>query len=264
MALKDLEHKVNLEAEILGIPRRPPQVGPECLKGIEINRFAAELARVSVWVGEIQWMRANGFSAARDPILKPLGTIECRDALLNEDKSETKWPEADVIVGNPPFLGNKRMIDILGEQYVDQLRGAYEHSLGKGVDLVMYWFDKALRQIERGDAVRAGLVGTNSIRGGVNRETLKRIIDHGKIFEAWAAEPWVVEGAAVRVSLVCFGNKKHPVSQLDGKEVIEIFSDLTASVDLSKAARLQTNASVSFQGPVKVGSFDIQGDLARE
>ena len=55
------------------------------MKGIEINPFAAELARVSVWIGEIQWMREHGFDASRNPILKPLETIECRDALLNED-----------------------------------------------------------------------------------------------------------------------------------------------------------------------------------
>ena len=76
-ALKDLEHRVQIEAEAaLGFQRTFPEVGPANVKGIEISPYAAELARVSVWVGEIQWMRRNGFAEARNPILKPLDTIE--------------------------------------------------------------------------------------------------------------------------------------------------------------------------------------------
>src|SRR3546814_8449057 len=88
-----------------------PAVGPENVLGIELNPYAAELARVSVWIGEIQWMRRNGFEAAKNPILRPLDTIECRDAVLNADGTRAEWPEADAVVGNPPFLGNKKMID---------------------------------------------------------------------------------------------------------------------------------------------------------
>ena len=67
-ALKDIEHRANLDAEALGLPRGFPRVGPECVLGIELNPYAAELARVSVWIGEIQWMRRNGFDAAKKPI----------------------------------------------------------------------------------------------------------------------------------------------------------------------------------------------------
>ena len=106
-ALKDLEHRVQLEAEALGFQRAFPEVGPANVRGIEINPYAAELARVSVWVGEIQWMRRNGFAEARDPILKPLDTIECRDAILTPENTDPEWPAADVVIGNPPFLGGK-------------------------------------------------------------------------------------------------------------------------------------------------------------
>ena len=109
-ALKDLEHRVQLEAEALGFQRAFPEVGPANVKGIELNPYAAELAHVSVWIGEIQWMRRNGFAEARDPILKPLDTIECRDAILTADNAEPAWPAADVVVGNPPFLGGKLLI----------------------------------------------------------------------------------------------------------------------------------------------------------
>ena len=113
-SLKDLERRVQLDAEALGLPRAFPEIGPANVKGIEINPYAAELARVSVWIGEIQWMRRNGFSESRDPILKPLDTIECRDAILAPDGTEPEWPEADVVIGNPPFLGNRRMRRELG------------------------------------------------------------------------------------------------------------------------------------------------------
>ncbi len=114
-ALKDIEHRVQVEAETLGLPRGGSEIGPQAVLGIEINPYAAELARVSVWIGEIQWMRANGFTPSEKPILKPLDTIECRDALLTEVlESEgggwkvADWPIADVVVGNPPFLGDKK------------------------------------------------------------------------------------------------------------------------------------------------------------
>ena len=102
---------MQLEAEALGIQRAFPEIGPANVKGIEINPYAAELARVSVWIGEIQWMRRNGFGEARDPILTPLDTIECRDAILTPDDTEQEWPAADVVIGNPPFLGGKQAAD---------------------------------------------------------------------------------------------------------------------------------------------------------
>jgi type II restriction/modification system DNA methylase subunit YeeA len=103
LALKDLEHRVGIEAEAMGVQREFPQIGPEAVLGIELNLYAAELARVSVWIGEIQWMRRNGFGINRNPILKPLDNIECRDAVLTAEGLPALWPKADAIVGNPPF-----------------------------------------------------------------------------------------------------------------------------------------------------------------
>ena len=120
------------------------------MKGIEINAYAAELARVSVWIGEIQWMRRNGFNEARDPILKPLETIECRDAILAPDGTEPNWPAVDVVIGNPPFLGGKLLIGELGEDYISRIFAAYERRVPREADLVCYWFVKAGQQIDRG------------------------------------------------------------------------------------------------------------------
>ena len=109
-----------MEAEALGLEREFPTIGPANVKGIEINPYAAELARVSVWIGEIQWMRRNGFNESRDPILKPLDTIECRDAILTPEGREPDWPKADVVIGNPPFLGVQRIRSVLGDAYVGE------------------------------------------------------------------------------------------------------------------------------------------------
>lgn len=104
MELKNIEHRISIEGELLGFPPTLPSIGPEALFGIEINPYAAELARVSVWIGEIQWMRRNGFGFARNPILKSLSNIECRNAIINQDGTAASWPPANVIVGNPPYL----------------------------------------------------------------------------------------------------------------------------------------------------------------
>ena len=271
-ALKDLEHRVQFEAEALGFQRAFPEVGPGNVQGIEINPYAAELARVSVWIGEIQWMRRNGFSEARHPILKPLDTIECRDAILTPADAEPDWPEADVVIGNPPFLGGKLLITHLGEEYVSRMFATYAGRVPAEADLVCYWFGKAGRQIASGKAARAGLVATNSIRGGANRRALQAATKTRRIFEAWSDEPWVIDGAAVRVSLVCFSradDESVSGARLDGQPVDEIHTDLTArrggaGVDLTSVRRLPENAGVAFMGDTKGGPFDVTGDLARE
>ncbi len=290
--LKDLEHRVNLEAETLGLHRELGiGVSPANVVGIELNPYAAELARVTVWIGEIQWMLAHGYAYRRDPILQKLDHIECRDAVLNYATptpttfwcSEPEWPTVDAIVGNPPFLGDKKMIGELGADYTDTLRTCYEGRVPGAADLVTYWFEKARAHIEQGKAKIAGLVGTNSIRGGASRKVLERIVESGSIFEAWSDEEWINEGAAVRVSLVCFCSAgglacmhadrraitrvagEAACATLDGQPVAAIHADLTAGggLDLTQAKPLKENAGVAFIGIQKTGPFDLPGELAR-
>ena len=266
-ALKDLEHRIQLEAEALGLQRAFPAVGPANVRGIEVNAYAAELARVSVWIGEIQWMRRNGFAESRDPILKPLDTIECRDAILTPEGDEPEWPAADAVIGNPPFLGGKRLNAGLGEEYVSRIFSLYRGRVPAEADLVCYWFAKAGAQVAAGNARRVGLVATNSIRGGANRRALIGAIEDRPIFEAWSDEPWVNDGAAVRVSLVCFAPSSEASAserRLDGEAVDAIHADLTAGVDLTAAQRLYCNMGVGFMGDTKSGPFDVPGALARE
>ncbi|MBK5275630.1 MAG: class I SAM-dependent DNA methyltransferase [Desulfuromonadales bacterium] len=271
IALKSLEHRIMLEAEALGLHRDFPQVGPQNVMGIEINDYAAELARVSVWIGDIQWNIKNGMGYSQNPILQSLNNIENRDALMNEDGSESQWPDAECIVGNPPFLGDKRMIAELGEEYTTLLRKSYFGRVSGGADLVTYWHEKSRAAIADGRSQRAGLVSTNSIRQKRNRSVLECIRESGRIYSAWSDEPWINEGAAVRVSLVCFDAGSGEVAvMLDGQPVAEIYPDLTGrqegivGTDITTARPLATNIGRSFFGLCLAGEFAVPGKEARQ
>jgi type II restriction/modification system DNA methylase subunit YeeA len=113
---------------------------------------------------------------------------------------------------------------------------------------------------------RVGLVATNSIRGGASRRILDRIVRDGQIFDAWDDEPWVIDGVAVRVSLICFSNDREEEQPLlDGSPVDRIGSNLVASrSDLTQARPLAANKGIGFMGDTKGGAFDIPGELARQ
>ena len=109
----------------------------------------------------------------------------------------------------------------LGDTTIETLFRVYAGRVPAEADLVCYWFAKAWEALEAGRAKRVGLVATNSIRGGANRRVLEPVAKAGAIFEAWSDEPWTIEGAAVRVSLVCFGaspalSRPHPEEPRSG------------------------------------------------
>jgi len=299
--VKDLEFRVINECEQMGLKARAPKVGPEILHGLEINGLAAELARATIWIGDIQWGLKHAIFTRPEPILRKLEAIETRNALLNADGSEAPWPACDFMVGNPPFLGGKKLRAEMGDDAVEALFAAYAGKVPPEADLVCYWFFKAWAAAKAGRAGRVGLVATNSIRGGANRRVLEPIAAANAIFEAWSDEPWIVDGAAVRVSMVCFaapsprergegrgegpsardacsgegpssgaarhllpagGEKETP--RLDGRPVARIHADLSARVfDITQARRLKENEGVSFMGVTKSGPFDIDGAKAR-
>lgn len=268
-ALKDFEKRVILEAEAMGLPIQFPRIGPESMLGIEVNPYAAELARVTIWIGEIQWMLENGFGPSKNPILKPLDRIECRDAILDEGASVAGWPSADAIVGNPPFLGAQSMRRSLGDVYVGDLRQAYDGLVSAGADLCTYWLYKAREAITQNPKVVAGLVATSTVRHGKNREQLDSIAKHLTIISAWSDQPWINEGASVRVSIICFAKASHSPILLDGIEVRNIRADLTTSdaagsFDATSVRPLRENQGLCFQGPVLVGEFDVAGEQARD
>lgn len=262
--LLDLEYQVRSAVAMNGIGEfeMPPLVHPRQMLGLEIEPFAHELAGITLWMGYFQWKRAHG-GDWETPILQHLNNIQNRDALLNANGTEAQWPDAEFIVGNPPFLGDKMMRTQLGGQYTDTLRGVYGDRLPGQSDLVCYWPEKARAMVESGITHRAGFVTTNSIRGGKNRVVLDRIKASGDIFMAWPDEPWEQNGAAVRVSLFAFDRGMETQRTLNDQFVSDINADLSSRANVTTAVKLPSNAGVSFVGGMKKGKFDLPGSVAR-
>ena len=279
--LLDLEKEVITFATSLAL-QLTPEVGVHQLRAFEINPYAYELAQVTVQIGYLQWRRDNGFDNDRSPVLQNLDGFQNEDALLvphfhnkartlkeaqadehKEDTSlkfytERQWPVCDVLVGNPPFLGDKLMRGELGDNYVEELRRTYGNRIPGQSDLCCYWFEKARDLIEKGKCKRAGLLATQGIRGGANREVLQRIKQTGDIFFAESNRDWVLAGANVHVSMVGFDDGTQSDKFLDGKTVNKIQPNLSSlASDISTAAKLEANSRTGFIGTTKKGPLDI-------
>ncbi|HOW73300.1 MAG TPA: class I SAM-dependent DNA methyltransferase [Phycisphaerae bacterium] len=259
--LKDLEKEVILYAGDRGLAPSLPLVGPWQLYGIEVSPYAFDLAQMTVWIGYLQWARQNGFGWPSEPVLRKMDSFKCMDAILDlsdpEKPKEPEWPAVDLIIGNPPFLGDKLMRGQLSDAYVEKLRSLYEGRVPGGADLCCYWFEKAREQIEKGKCRRAGLLATQGIRGGVNREVLKRIKETGDIFFAESDRPWVIDGANVHVSMVGFDNGEERARVLDGSPAPTINANLSSRADTTRANVLAANASLCYLGVMKAGPFDM-------
>ncbi|MCY3832061.1 MAG: N-6 DNA methylase, partial [Chloroflexi bacterium] len=280
--LMDLEKEVIHHPLWAGLQMATREVHPRQMYGIEIDPIAQALASIVVWIGYIQWRINNGYGqefaepileeledniVCKDAILPPLATPAtgetCRGDLSGRPQTETvDWPAVDVIVGNPPFLGAKYQRIELGDDYVERMRHHFEGRIPAFVDLACYWFEKAREHIDSGQAKRAGLLATNSIRDGASREVLKGIKETGDIFMAWSDREWILEGAAVRISMVGFDGGLENLKTLDGLPVATIHADLTSDIDLTIANKLGENESISFIGVQKGGAFDITANEA--
>jgi hypothetical protein len=290
--LLDLEKEVSTLAAQLSFSL-PLKVDVTQLRAIELNPYAYELAQVSVQIGALQWRRDNGYDNDRTPVLRTLDGFENKDALLRETFRkqpknlkearaeeharqdelfrvfhERAWPDADIIVGNPPFLGDKKMRGELGDEYVEALREVFADRLGGQTDLCCYWFEKARDLIERKKCKRAGLLATQGIRFASNRKVLQRIKDTGNIFFAISDRPWILNGANVQISMVGFDEGAETVYELDGNRVDVIHADLKGgadrTADFTQARPLGTNAGGCYLGIMKAGEFDIDESIAVE
>lgn len=265
--LLDLEKEVITFARDVNVGSFFPSVSPEQLYGIEINEYAHELAQTTIWIGYIQWLHDNGFGVPGEPILKPLDNIKQMDAILAYDNDgnpiKPEWPEADVVIGNPPFLGAQRLRRELGDQYVDDLFVLYADQVPGAADLVCYWLERARDLIATAHLRRAGLLATQSIRAGASRRVIDHIKKSGDIFMAWSDRPWILDGAAVRVSMIGFDRGEETKMRLDGQSVPHINSDLTSEVDLTQSVPLSENQNICFRCDEKGGPFDIDEDRAR-
>lgn len=197
-----------------------------------------------------------------------------------------KWPEADFIVGNPPFIGNKRMRDALGDGYSEALRAAYPH-IPQSADFVMFWWDKAAlaargyrpaTEKARAKGIRRfGFITTNSLTMIFNRKVLDSYLADPKtplsLTFAIPDHPWVDagDGAAVRIAMTVAEAGKTPGRlgtitderkgeyEAEGRPVrfeIEkgkIFADLRIGADVASSPVLQSNADLGYMGVIPVG-----------
>jgi type II restriction/modification system DNA methylase subunit YeeA len=264
--LLDLEKEVIAYAATRGLSL-VPQVSPSQLHGLEINPYAQQLAQVVIWIGYLQWMHHNGFKMPSHPVLAPIESIRCMDAILDlsdpEHPKEPEWPEAEFIVGNPPFLGGGIIRRQLGDHHVKNLFALYDGRIPNFSDLCCYWFEKARAQIVAGKCKRAGLLATQGVRGGANREVINRIKESGSIFFAISDRDWVLDGANVHVSMVGFDAGSEQGRCLDGKLVTTINANLTATTDVTIARPLKHDLGVCFMGPSPKAPFDITDQMAR-
>ena len=260
-SLLDLEKQVIDFAAAQGWDDLVPIVKPDQMLGLEINPYAAELARTALWIGYIQWHQNNGFPYDHSPILTKLVSINRADAILagadTDNPQEPDWPDAEFIVGNPPFLGHVPFRAQLGDAYVKAVYSLYGDRIPNSSDLCCYWLEKARAQLEAGNSRRAGLLATQAIRFQSNRPVLSRIKDSGDIFAATSDQNWILDGAAVHISIICFDDGSEPERVLDGQAVSSINSNLTSGLDLTQAEPLAENKNLAFQGIGKVGDFDI-------
>ena len=261
-ALLDLERQAIDCQTALGAAPGLPLVNPAQMMGLEVNEYAAQLAKTALWIGYIQWHQANGFAYTNRPILNNIHGIECRDAAIavNDDgmADKAQWPDADYIIGNPPFLGAKDMLTELGNDYTSRLRQTYGDALDGAVDLCCYWFEQARTQIAAGKARRAGLLATQAIRFSSNRRTLERIKESGDVFAAYDDLEWKPEepgSAAVHVSIVCFDDGSETTKTLNGNPATDIDTRLTDAVHLNRARTLPQNAGICFAGVSKGWTF---------
>jgi len=286
--LLEFEAEVRAKLEPLNEGRPvPSRIHPRQFYGIDISEYSPEIANMVLWIGFIQARKALGETVVGGeigkvggvPILQDLGTLIHHDALLDDSSAsgEFEWPEAEFIVGNPPFLGDKKMRRELGSAYTERLRKTFEGRVTGSSDLVGFWFEKARAQLEAGKTKRVGLISTNSIRQKLNRGVLERIKQTGDIFLAWPDRPWIQDGAAVRVSVVCFDDGTEQLKRLrlfEGNETdmaerrtvetsaLKIYTDLSTSSELSSAKSLPENLNKAFLGVAPAGDFDISKEDA--
>jgi hypothetical protein len=198
-----------------------------------------------------------------------------------------EWPEAEFIVGNPPFIGKAFRRDTPGDDYLDALHQAWP-AVPKGVDYVMYWWHRAARLVLDGKAKRFGFITTNSLRQSLNRRVvetaLKSSPGYGLLF-AVPDHPWVDSdsGAAVRISMTTFGALQHARPRLtevktekrqgerevkvtlQERSVERLNADLRAGVDLGVAKPLRANEGMCSVGLVLFGQgFVVSAEEAQQ
>ncbi len=278
-------------------------VDPHQFLGLELNPRAAAIAELVLWIGHLQWHVRTKGGEPNEPILHAFHNIKAMDAVLTWDGAplprfqagrETypnprrpKWPEADFIVGNPPFIGGKDIRARMGDGYAEALWAAHAH-MNESADFVMYWWDRAAEiLLRKGTTLRRfGFVTTNSISQVFQRRVMERYLTAKKplsIVMAIPDHPWTKvsrDNAAVRIAMtVAEAGKRDGVlreveteAELDTDAPVIGFremagavnSDLTVGVDVSAAVSLQSNEGLSSRGMALHGAgFIVTSEEAK-
>ncbi|TDK37315.1 class I SAM-dependent DNA methyltransferase [Rhizobium deserti] len=268
-------------------------VDPHQFLGLELNPRAAAIAELVLWIGHLQWHFRNRGVAPSEPILKAFKNIQSMDAVLKwdgyplpkvEEGVETypnprrpDWPQADYIVGNPPFIGGKDLRARLGGAKAEALWKAHKH-MNESADFVMYWWDRAAESLlkPKSRLKRFGFVTTNSISQVFQRRVMEPHLSAKKplsLVMAIPDHPWTKvtrDSAAVRIAMTVAeaGKQDGRLLEVTAEEAVEtdspvilfeetrgkINSDLTVGVDLASVTELISNDGIASRGVVLHGA----------
>jgi hypothetical protein len=287
-----MELLLRLEAKVIDLILKlggaaAPGIGPKNFYGLELNPRAAVIAELVLWIGWLRWRTANDPGTLPDPVLERTNSINfgghngydavlVRDALGQIDKVNPQappWPEADFIVGNPPFIGGKDVREKLGGEYAEAIWQA-NADVPKSADFVMQWWARAADILTRAGSKlqRFGFVTTNSITQEFSRRVIAKYLVSSdtkglSLILACADHPWTKaskDSAAVRIAMTVAQAGAHDGQLLDVLEEAALDSDtpqikfaaahgrinanLTVGADNTKSAKLKANGSICHDG----------------
>nr|WP_106507243.1 DNA methyltransferase [Brachybacterium timonense] len=250
----ELKRRMVTLAEEKGLPVPPgplPYYPLSGLHGMDILPVAVLIARITLWMGHRQMIETHG--PAEDPLpLAELSNLRRADAL------RSAWPATDVIIGNPPFIGDRTIRRKLGDDYVEWLKKTFRVGV---IDLSGYWFRRAAEQMEPGQ--RAGLVSTNTLRENKHRQgSLDYVVQRGGVItDAVSSQKWPGD-AQVHVSITNWVmSPEDPPTEftLDGEPVSGITTQLREGRAGWQPKRLAANKGRSFIGCQPTGDGFLLG-----
>jgi hypothetical protein len=279
--LNALDGEVMATLRKLGLPDSPESVNIQQFRGIEIAPHSADVCELAL---RVVWLKSYYKThKTPPPEIDNQRVVECRDAILKSDTARNivdasgkitryinprpaEWPKCDFVVGNPPFVGNSKMRQTLGDAYVTAIRDIYEDVPGK-CDYVIYWWFKAAELLEKGEIQRFGLITTSSIRSKFNSKVVAGFLEGNppiSLVYAIPDHPWGAGTAKVRIAMtVCargdvpgtlatvsretpnLGTYDVELAKQDGKKIT---STLTLGADITKAQALRANADICTRG----------------
>jgi hypothetical protein len=236
--------------------------------------------------------RWDGVATKKSPVTGKQVPDETQRVTVRQyiNSRRASWPNTEFIVGNPPYIGTKRMRQALGDGYVDALRNAYATDVEDNADFVMYWWHAAASLVRAGSARRFGFITTNSITQVFNRRVVTRHIDAEidplTLSFAVADHPWVdaANGAGVRVAMTVGSVEPKRSGRLlrvitesmapdpDGAVAVTmeeqrgtINADLTIGANVVRAEVLRSNAGLCSNGIALHGrGFVVEPDVAAD